>query len=721
MKWNVYLPLFAALAAGLVTACNDTDEPAPTPPLGGLAIEVADITATGATITVTPEDPTLWYHFDAVTRAEYEQHGNTPRSFTEYYLTMLRETHPDTPFADLLDEARTRGKESRSYTNLKPETDYVAFAVAVTEEGACPLEGMSKTFKTLAAEPVQPVECTFDIEVTDISTMSATANVTPSDDEVLYYYEMLPRMVYEEEMGGTDEGIAAFMEQMLEENCESLGASMAEIVEMMCISGPDSYTDNYLDPDTEYLVWCVGLDMQGRLITDIAKEEFRTLAVQPSDITFDITVDDITGSGAFIQCAPSNDDFYFFDVWASTDLEGLDDDAVVTRIEEYYGGRISSHIGRGPVEMDGEGMFEPDTEYTVVAFGYDAYVRNSDITRQTFCTLPAGAAADCTFEITVDPLRPVSGTVHIRPSDSAIFYYFDLIPASEYTTDAALVAKVVSTLQAKAQAEGITLEEAVGQARTRGRTSADARLDPQTAFMVFAYAINPDATAAGAVTRYEFTTPEQHVSTATVSITADKYYDGDALYAADPVTYDGLQGYAFIPTAAAPSADAVHWYVGLFTDEGLTDATRYPDDLLIANLVDQKKGMVDRASMEFVTGWGSPTFLGVAEDATGNYGRVVRIPYPVSKAGASPVDELIGVSPLSVRASGCGVAFSSVADLSDLLLMRDFVPQRVESVIRRIVPIERVVPGRAAQRAQDAVPSAVSHHARGGRSWTPAA
>lgn len=173
------------------------------------------------------------------------------------------------------------------------------------------------------------------------------------------------------------------------------------------------------------------------------QKEFRTLAVQPSDITFTITADQITGSGAQITCTPSNNDYYFFDLWATADLEGLNDEELVAMIEAFYdeNGGMNGHIGRGPVVLDGEGMLEADTGYTALAFGYDAYTCNSDIARMTFRTLPAGAAADCTFEITVDPLRPISGTVHIRPSDSAIYYYYDLILTSEDTTDAALVEK----------------------------------------------------------------------------------------------------------------------------------------------------------------------------------------------------------------------------------------------------------------------------------------
>ena len=692
------------------------------PPLAGFLVEVTDITATSATVAVTPEDPTVWYHFAAGARTEYEQHGNNPQDYAEYYLNTLRQRHPDEPFADLLDANRTQGKGNRPYTDLTPETDYIAFAVAVTEEGLCPWEGVSKAFRTPASDPVQKVDCTFEIEVTDLTTMSATACVTPSDDEVPYYYEMVSRTIFEEEMGGTDEGLTAYLQQMLEDNCQAIGVGIAEIIEFMCVCGPDSYTDSYLDPDSDYLVWCVGLDMQGRLITDIAKKEFRTLAVQPSDITFTITADQITGSGAQITCTPSNNDYYFFDLWATADLEGLNDEELVAMIEAFYdeNGGMNGHIGRGPVVLDGEGMLEADTGYTALAFGYDAYTCNSDIARMTFRTLPAGAAADCTFEITVDPLRPISGTVHIRPSDSAIYYYYDLILTSEDTTDAALVEKVIALLRAKAESEGISFEEAVRQARKRGRTSADARLDPQTSFTVFAYAIDPDGTAAGPVTRYAFSTPEQYVSAATVTVTAEKYYDGDALYAADPVLYGDLQGAAFIPTTASPSADAVHWYVGLFIDEGLEDEVMFPDELIITNLVDQKKGMADLRQMEFVTEWGNPTFLAVAEDATGNYGRVIRMPYPVVKEGVSPVDDLIGVSPLGVRTSSRGVAFSSVSERGGLLRMRDFVPQRIEPALRRIVPSSRIAPGRAVCPTCEAAPAAARHRAPHRRVATPA-
>lgn len=704
MKWKIYLSAaMAAVAAVALTGCNN-DDPEPTPPpppATSFGIEITEITSVGATVTVTPQDPEVWYHFAAVAKTEFEQHGNTPASYTQYFLKKLQEDNPAVPFAYLLDAVRTQGKGNRTYTNLTPETDYVAFAVAMNEEGACTCEGVDKAFRTPAPDPVQKVDCTFDVTFSDVSTMTATVDIVPSRDDVPYYYEALSEEEYAQ-LGGNAEGVAGYFDELFLDNADALGITVGEVVEFMCITGPDYWIFDDLKPDMLYHLCVCGYDEQGRIVTDLAVEDFHTVSVQPSDIAFTIEVSDVTASGALIECTPSNDDFYFFDVWAAADLAGLDDDAVVEMVETFYAWDIDAHIGRGPVQLVNEGMLEADTEYTIVAFGYDAYVRNSAITRQNFRTLPGGAPADCTFEISVDPLRPSSGTVHIRPSDSSVYYYFDLLPSSEYTTDAHALELVMQSLRAVAQEKGISVEEVVEQLHTRGRTSVETRLDPLTAYTVFAFAINPDGTAAGAVTTHVFATPEKKLSTATTGVTVDKYYDGDALYAYDPIVFAGVEDRALIPTQIDRSDDAAHWYTGLFTDD-VCDAELYPDELIIENLVDQRKGVVDRSSMDFLGQWGDLTFLAVAEDATGNYGPVFRLFFPVDRQNASPIDDYVGgASPY--RSHMGGTAPLPVATKGGLLRMRDFEPQPVVSATRRIVLTERVRAGRAARRMLGPVP-----------------
>lgn len=251
-----------------------------------------------------------------------------------------------------------------------------------------------------------------------------------------------------------------------------------------------------------------------------------------------------------------------------------------------YGMWIMFLEGAGDMELDNEGYLDPETDYTVWICGYESGSRTTAVTKATFRTLEPGDPAECTFEITVDPLKATSANVIVTPSDSSVGYYFDLLPKSEYTTDAQNL---------------------------------------------------------GDVFTYEFTTPEAVVSTATASVTVSKYYNGDELYAADPTTYANAKNKAYIPTICNHSEDAVHWYIGLFGGD-LTSETEYSDATILYNLIDLGGGLKDYESINYIGAWGDLTFFGVAEDANGDFGPVFRLLFPVSKEGASPVSDLIGAA-----------------------------------------------------------------------------
>lgn len=96
-------------------------------------IDVTDVTATSATITVTPADPTLTYYFDLLTPDVFDTYSEEEivadykaefddliDSYAAYGYTFT--------YADVLSE----GIDSYTYSgNLDPNTEYVAFAVGI--------------------------------------------------------------------------------------------------------------------------------------------------------------------------------------------------------------------------------------------------------------------------------------------------------------------------------------------------------------------------------------------------------------------------------------------------------------------------------------------------------------------------------------------------------------------------------------------------------------
>lgn len=196
----------------------------------------------------------------------------------------------------------------------------------------------------------------------------------------------------------------------------------------------------------------------------------------------------------------------------------------------------------------------------------------------------------------------------------------------------------------------MTVAEYVRGTASRGTLSLPLmNLQPETEYVVLAYAVNDDASNAGEVAVQRFTTPKEEVGTATVAITlADKFFNGDQLVALDPVQYAGFADCCVFPTSVRPSEDAAHWYVCLNWGDA-SDPTRFADAMIINMMMANASKIDDARECDFLSGWvygasysGQMTICGVAVDAEGKFGPVTRVLLPiVEKADCSPADQFV--------------------------------------------------------------------------------
>lgn len=240
--------------------------------------------------------------------------------------------------------------------------------------------------------------------------------------------------------------------------------------------------------------------------------------------------------------------------------------------------------------------------------------------------------------------------VEVTPSDNTVGYFTLVIDEADYAGDANLTARIRQSIEQVALEQGISVEQAVEAVCWRGVSKElwDG-LTPSTGYYALAYAMNADASAAGPLTRERFTTLGENVSAATCTIDCDKYFDGDALYALDPVRYANLAGRVYAPATARPSSDAAHWYIALARGD-LSDPVFYPDDATINALL--QGGTPDIREMNYVADWGEATLLAVAADEYYQFGAVFRRQITFSREGASPVSELETASVLSAAQTG---------------------------------------------------------------------
>ena len=385
-------------------------------------------------------------------------------------------------------------------------------------------------------------------------------------------------------------------------------------------------------------------------VEEIDSVTFSEKAILP-DAPFTISVSDIAPTEATVTVTPESDAPYYFNVITRSNYEEVNGDLTVIMKEfieflqtQYPGSsieEITSMIQSRGESSDVIPNLEPETEYYAFAIGL-----NNDGTCSTpaqvelFKTTKPGNPQDCKFELEMAFLSNSSAKVQVTPTDNGIRYYFDIVPAEDYPGDVTMINKFQLEMQDMATQYNIPLVDVVNAMSHYGRNLFEnTQLIPQTDYIALAYAINDDASAAGILYKLNFTTPITAVSDIEFNISCPKYFDGDELYALDPVAYANFKGKVIVPAKAEVNPDiAQHWYVGLAAGD-LSDETLYPDDSAISALVDMQGGVVDKLDMLFKANWGTATFLGVAQDEFGVFSKLIRLVIDFNKEDAAPASE----------------------------------------------------------------------------------
>lgn len=144
--------------------------------------------------------------------------------------------------------------------------------------------------------PVAETELLFACDVTDITASSARVIVSPTDGYTGYYYfDVMEKTEFETQYADNLQVLADRFESMVQETADRYieagqVSSIEELMESAIASqGIADYEYQTLNPLTDYCVWACGVDLQGKVTSDISViKEFTTLDVEHSGMTFDI-------------------------------------------------------------------------------------------------------------------------------------------------------------------------------------------------------------------------------------------------------------------------------------------------------------------------------------------------------------------------------------------------------------------------------------------------
>ena len=177
------------------------------------------------------------------------------------------ENYEETPTAVKINIAANPGTEPRDGT------------VTFVGEGVDPV--------TLSVSQDARIVYTFDVNVTDITTSSATIACTPSDQNV-HYLISCESPGYVNQFASGEELAAAdieFFRNKYGSNYQDFGFSSFEdlFLRGLCVTGSNTASYDKLDSATDYIAYVFAVDSELNVVSDVFKKEFRTKEEVASD------------------------------------------------------------------------------------------------------------------------------------------------------------------------------------------------------------------------------------------------------------------------------------------------------------------------------------------------------------------------------------------------------------------------------------------------------
>ncbi len=474
-------------------------------------------------------------------------------------------------------------------------------------------------------------QASFEISLSEPTSSGISMTVVPSDNDILYYYDVLEKAILTEHHSSD---LKVYMKNMMEEAIKNFG-SAETAVQTLCTKGKTEYEFTKLSPDADYVAFAAGVDQKGNVITEIPSKEFRTLALSES-VNFEVKFSEMTYDGANISVTPSDNELpYYVTVRNAQAYKNMDNKALLEAIIGEDGAMLDFYAMPGKQELTkADFPCFADTEYLVLIFGWANGAATTDIYKFPYRTSkPDKDPALCTYAITSSDIKPRSFKIDIVPSDATVPYMYDILSAEEYG-------------QYKTDLKGY-VEKYVSQAgdlesaRVHGESGFlyNNGIQPATEYYVWAASIDEMGKVQGEVRISEpVRTLDAVVSKAVCSGEVDKYFNGDELAALDP-KYADYKGSAYV-SVSFTQQDSKVWYGTIIKEDPNDHTDKVSDAEIIETLT--AAGVQFPTTKLYLCDWDAEyTILAVGTDEVGNFGKVFRKHVTFTKEGASPATEFV--------------------------------------------------------------------------------
>lgn len=279
------------------------------------------------------------------------------------------------------------GEYSIEWTGMVPDKEYVLYVYAIEFNEANDDYWMASpvTYQMVTLESGELTEVDFNVDV-DVNGPNATYHIAPQNWEGHYYLTIYEEGDYMYRNTPADSDYSKLISSVwLDMMAELMASGYApnQIIELVCLQGDEEYSET-LKGDTNYALVIYAVDMVDGMPQVVSKPQiknFTTEAIGASDMTLDIKVENKYVRVADVTVTPSTNEYYtvaivpFSEVPESSNAEIIDWLNDNFSMDSYHG-EIFSHLN----------TLQPETSYSILAYGYYGGVVTTDLFRYDFTT-----------------------------------------------------------------------------------------------------------------------------------------------------------------------------------------------------------------------------------------------------------------------------------------------------------------------------------------------
>ena len=280
-----------------------------------------------------------------------------------------------------------QGEYSIDWTGMMPGKEYVLYVYAIefNEENNDYWLASPVTYQMITLKSEELKDVNFDVAV-EINGPNATYNITPENWDGYYYLTVYEEGDYMYRNTPADDSYAELVSSvwlnMMSELMAS-GYAADQIISLMCLQGPENYSE-LLKGNTNYAMAIYAVDMVDGLPQVVSKPQiknFTTEEIGASNMTLDIKVENKYVRVADVTVTPSTNEYYTVAIVPFSEVPESSNSEIIDWLNDNftmdsYHGEIFSHLN----------TLQPETSYSILAYGYYGGVVTTDLFRYDFTT-----------------------------------------------------------------------------------------------------------------------------------------------------------------------------------------------------------------------------------------------------------------------------------------------------------------------------------------------